>query len=113
MQKFEIEIKDLIENFYNSEYENLDKIIIKCEKTKEMENLKMLEKNLWKEFEERNKIENEILSNTKEKIKDNENKRLSIYNKLMYKQGFIDGINLLINCISRNNNIKNKDYKKS
>ena len=34
MQKFEIEIKDLIENFYNSEYENLDKIIIKCERTK-------------------------------------------------------------------------------
>ena len=58
MQKFEIEIKDLIENFYNSEYENLDEIIIKCEKTKEMEN--------------------------------NENKRLSIYNKIMYKQGFID-----------------------
>lgn len=110
MQNFEIEIKDLIENFYNSEYENLDKIIIKCEKTKEMENLKRLEKNLWKEFEERNKIENEILSNAKEKIKDNENKRLSIYNKLMYKQGFIDGINLLINYISRNNNIKNKDY---
>lgn len=50
MQKFEIEIKDLIENFYNSEYENLDEIIIKCEKTKEMEKLKNLEKNLWKEF---------------------------------------------------------------
>ena len=48
MQKFEIEIKDLIENFYNSEYENLDKIIIKCEKTKEMEKLKSLEENLWK-----------------------------------------------------------------
>ncbi len=110
MQKFEIEIKDLIENFYNSEYENLDEIIIKCEKTKEMEKLKNLEKNLWKEFGEKNKIDNEILSNTKEKIENNENKRLSIYNKIMYKQGFADGINLLINCISNDNNIKNKDY---
>ena len=103
MQKFEIEIKDLIENFYNSEYENLDEIIIKCEKTKEMEKLKNLEKNLWKEFGEKNKIDNEILINTKEKIENNENKRLSIYNKIMYKQGFIDGINLLINCILKNN----------
>lgn len=109
MQKFEIEIKDLIENFYNSEYENLDEIIIKCEKTKEMEKLKNLEKNLWKEFGEKTKIDNEILSNTKEKIENNENKRLSIYNKTMYKQGFIDGINLLINCISNDNNIKNKE----
>ncbi len=110
MQNFEIEIKDLIENFYNSEYENLDKIIIKCEKTKEMEKLKRLEKNLWKEFEEKTKINKEMLSNIKEIIENNENKRLSIYNKTMYKQGFIDGINLLINCISKNNNIKNKEY---
>lgn len=110
MGKFEIEIKDLIENFYNSEYENLDKIIIKCEKTKEMEILKSSEENLWKEFEEKTKIEEEMLNNIKEKIENNENKRLSIYNKIMYKQGFVDGINLLINCISKNNNIKNKDY---
>lgn len=109
MQKFEIEIKDLIENFYNSEYENLDKIIIKCEKTEKMKELKKSEEKLWKEFKEKNKIENEILSSTKEKIENNENKRLSIYNKTMYKQGFIDGINLLINCISNDNNIKNKE----
>ena len=110
MQKFEIEIKDLIENFYNSEYENLDKIIIKCEKTKEMEKLKILKENAWKEFEEKIKINNEMLSNIKEIIENNENKKLSIYNKIMYKQGFVDGINLLINCISKNNNIKNKEY---
>lgn len=103
MEKFEIEIKDLIENFYNSEYENLDKIIIKCEKTKEMEKLKNSKENLWREFEKKAKIDNEILINTKEKIENNENKRLSMYNKIMYKQGFIDGINLLINCISKNN----------
>lgn len=103
MGKFEIEIKDLIESFYNSEYENLDKIIIKCEKSEKMKELRKSEENLWKEFKEKNKIENEILSSTKEKIENNENKRLSIYNKIMYKQGFIDGINLLINCISINN----------
>lgn len=110
MEKFEIELKDLLDNFYNSEYENLDKIIIKCEKTKEMEMLKILKENAWKEFEEKIKINNEMLSNIKEIIENNENKRLSIYNKIMYKQGFIDGINLLINCISKNNNIKNKEY---
>ncbi len=110
MQKFEIEIKDLIENFYNSEYENLDEIIIKCEKTKEMEKIKILKENAWKEFEEKIKINNEMLSNIKEIIENNENKRLSIYNKIMYKQGFVDGINLLINCILKNNNITNKEY---
>ena len=108
MQKFEIEIKALIENFYNSEYENLDKIIIKCEKTKKMEKIKSSKEKVWKEFEEKIKIDNEILSNTKEKIENNENKRLSIYNKIMYKQGFIDGINLLINCISKNNEKSHK-----
>lgn len=110
MEKFEIELKDLLDNFYNSEYENLDKIIIKCEKTKEMEMLKILKENAWKEFEEKIKINNEMLSNIKEIIENNENKRLSIYNKIMYKQGFIDGINLLINCISKDNKIKNKYY---
>ena len=110
MQKFEIELKDLLDNFYNSEYENLDKIIIKCEKTKKMEKLKILKQNTWKEFEEKTKINNAMLSNIKEIIENNENKRLSIYNKIMYKQGFVDGINLLINCISKNNNIKNKEY---
>ncbi len=110
MQKFEIELKDLLDNFYNSEYENLDKIIIKCEKTKEMEKIKILKENAWKEFEEKIKINNEMLSNIKEIIENNENKRLSIYNKIMYKQGFVDGINLLINCILKNNNITNKEY---
>lgn len=110
MEKFEIELKDLLDNFYNSEYENLDEIIIKCEKTKEMEKIKILKENAWKEFEEKIKINNEMLSNIKEIIENNENKRLSIYNKIMYKQGFVDGINLLINCILKNNNITNKEY---
>ena len=110
MEKFEIELKDLLDNFYNSEYENLDKIIIKCEKTKEMEKIKILKENAWKEFEEKIKINNKMLSNIKEIIENNENKRLSIYNKIMYKQGFVDGINLLINCILKNNNITNKEY---
>ncbi len=75
-----------------------------------MEKIKILKENAWKEFEEKIKINNEMLSNIKEIIEKNENKRLSIYNKIMYKQGFVDGINLLINCILKNNNITNKEY---
>ena len=67
MERFEIEIKDLLDNFYDSEYENLDKIIIKCEKTKKMEKIKSSKEKVWKEFEEKIKIDNEILSNTKER----------------------------------------------
>ena len=33
------------------------------------------------------------------KIEDNYNIKITKYNKEMYKQGFIDGVNLMINCL--------------
>lgn len=32
-------------------------------------------------------------------IEDNYNIKITKYNKEMYKQGFIDGVNLMINCL--------------
>ena len=34
------------------------------------------------------------------KIEDEYNIKISKYNKEMYKQGFIDGVNLMINCLN-------------
>lgn len=33
------------------------------------------------------------------KIEDNYNMKITEYNKEMYKQGFIDGVNLILNCL--------------
>ena len=33
------------------------------------------------------------------KIEDNYNMRITEYNKEIYKQGFIDGVNLILNCL--------------
>ena len=33
-------------------------------------------------------------------MEDNYNIKMSEYNKVMYKQGFIDGINLILECLN-------------
>lgn len=33
------------------------------------------------------------------KIEDNYNMKITKYNKEMYKQGFVDGVNLILNCL--------------
>ena len=33
------------------------------------------------------------------KIEDNYNMKITEYNKEMYKQGFVDGVNLILNCL--------------
>ena len=37
------------------------------------------------------------------KIEDNYNIKITEYNKEMYKQGFIDGVNLILNCLENKN----------
>lgn len=39
------------------------------------------------------------LTNELNKIEDNYNMKITEYNKEMYKQGFIDGVNLILNCL--------------
>lgn len=89
-------IENTIENIYEIKYEILDQKIVQ----KLKENKYRLEK------VEENKIINEIKEKLIRKqieqllkvIEENNNIKNSIIMKEMYKQGFIDGVNLIIDC---------------
>ena len=85
---------DMIKKIYEVELENIDKIIKKS--NKEIKDyLKTI--NLEKVIGESN-TPNELRKILKD-IEDNYNIKITKYNEEMYKKGFIDGINLMINCI--------------
>ena len=78
MEEENLKEKDIIEIIYNSQEEQIDKIIKKVNK----------------------EIKEELKTiNTEVAIEDNYNIKITKYNKEMYKQGFIDGVNLMINCL--------------
>lgn len=94
MEEEKILEKDIIEIIYNSQEEQIDKII----------------KNVNKKIKEEIKTINteEVIGNSNNpkelkdifnKIEDNYNVKITKYNKEVYKQGFIDGVNLMINCL--------------
>lgn len=74
--------KDIIENIYQSKYEELDEKIIK--KIKENKN---------KFLKIKNQIEEQIKN-----IEENNNIKNAIIKEEMYKQGLKDEINLIILC---------------
>ena len=84
--------KDIIENIYQSKYEELDEKIIK--KIKENKNkfskIKELE---IKDIKIKDQIEEQIKN-----IEENNNIKNAIIKEEMYKQGLKDGINLIILC---------------
>ena len=89
-----LENVDMIKKIYEVEPENIDKIIKKS--NKEIKDyLKTI--NLEKVIGESN-TPNELRKIFKD-IEDNYNIKITKYNEEMYKKGFIDGINLIINCI--------------
>ena len=98
MEKEKNNKKEIVETIYKSELEKLDKIII--EKNKELKKvMKEIDiDSIIKTIE--NKEEQEKIYKLLNNIEENHNIKISEYNKVMYKQGFIDGINLMIECIS-------------
>ena len=87
--------RDIIEKIYQSEEKNLDQLIIKINKNT---------KNKLKNIDRTKILEN--TNNKKEIIKmledieENYNIKIGEYIKEFYKQGFIDGINLMLNCLN-------------
>ncbi len=90
----EIKDKDIIELIYSAEGNILD------------EKIKQVNKRIKEKLKDIN-IE-EILKNTTQLeelkkafdiIEENYSIKISQYNKEFYRQGFIDGVNLIINCI--------------
>ena len=92
----EMKYKDIIELIYKAEEKTLDEKIKQVnKKTKE----KIKDINIEKLLESTSKP-NE-LNKAFEKIEENYSIKISQYNKEFYKQGFIDGVNLIINCLIR------------
>ena len=86
--------KDIINIIYYAQEEKIDKILKKAD-----ERLKgKLEKiNLERIIEDSNCAKE--LKEVFNKIEDNNNIKITEYNKELYKQGFIDGVNLIVNCL--------------
>ena len=93
----EIKYKNIIEIIYNAEEKILD------EKIKQA-NKKIKEK--IKDIDIENILENtskpKELKNILEQIEENYSIKIAQYNKEFYEQGFIDGVNLIINCTKEN-----------
>ena len=92
----EIKYKNIIDLIYQKEENLLDERIklankkIK-EKIKDIDIDKLLE----------NTSKPNDLKKVLEQIEDNYSIKISQYNKEFYEQGFIDGVNLIINCLIR------------
>ena len=86
--------KNIIEIIYNSQEEQIDKIIKKANKE-----IKEQLKTINTETAIGNSNNPKELKEIFNKIEDNYNIKITKYNKEMYRQGFIDGVNLMINCL--------------
>ena len=86
--------KDIINTIYYGQAEKIDEILKKADGNikDNLENVK---------FERIIEDSNcgEQLKEVFDKIEDNYNIKTTEYNKEMYKQGFIDGVNLILNCL--------------
>ena len=92
----EMKYKDIIELIYQAEEKVLDEKIKQAnkkikEKVKDI-NIEKLMENTSKPSE---------LTKALERIEENYSIKISQYTKDFYKQGFIDGVNLIINCMKQ------------
>ncbi len=92
----EMKYKDMIELIYQAEEKTLDEKIKQANK-KIKEQIKDI--NIDKLIENTSKPND--LNKALEKIEENYSIKISQYTKDFYKQGFIDGVNLMINCIKQ------------
>ena len=88
-----IKENNLIEKIYFMQEDVIDEIIKKVNKDLER---KLQKIDLEKIFE--NKSETKELKEIFNKIEDNYNLKISKYNEEIYKQGFIDGVRLILEC---------------
>ena len=85
---------NMINIIYRVQDERIDEILKKTD-----ERLKDRLKKINFEKIEKNSNCIKELRETFNKIEDNYNMKITEYNKEMYKQGFMDGVNLILNCL--------------
>ena len=83
----------LLEKIYLSQEEKIDEII---KEAKNELNNKLIKTNKEIILE---KYNNKELNNLINKIEENNNIKISYLSKKIYEQGFIDGVNLLLECL--------------
>ena len=89
--------KDIINIIYQAQEEKIDEILKKADKRLKDQ----LEKiNLERIMEDSNNAKE--LKEVFSKIEDSNNIKITEYNKELYRQGFIDGVNLILNCCETN-----------
>mgnify|MGYP005765269173 FL=1 len=91
-----LENRDIINLFFKSNTELIDKIIIETNKKIENELNIINTENVLKNSKNPNELK-EIFN----KIEDNYNIKITNYNEELYKKGFIDGVNLILNCLEK------------
>ena len=89
-------IENPIENIYEIKYEILEQKIIQKIKENKYKLKKTEENRILEEIKE--KLIKKQFEQLLKEIEENNNIKNSIIMKEMYKQGFIDGINLIIDC---------------
>lgn len=90
--------KNIINIIYQLQDEKIDKILKNSDKTINNKLKKIDFEKIVKNSNDAKEL-NEIFN----KIEDNYNIKITEYNKEMYKQGFIDGVNLILNCLENKN----------
>lgn len=88
--------KGIIEKIYNLNEEEIDQILKKTQKQINQK-IKKIDYKILEKIEDKN-IKKEIIKLIEEE-QENYNIKISEYNKEMYKKGFKDGINMIIEVI--------------
>ena len=92
--------KDMLEKVYDASFDEIDEKILEIQKHFNTEDKNSrIEKVIESIKKEENK---KNIRELIEYIEEFENRKISIYNKEMYKIGFADGVNLIINCLIKN-----------
>lgn len=91
----DLEEKNIIEKIYNSQVEKIDKIIRKTN-TEIKDKLNIIDIETVIENSKNPKELKEIFN----KIENNYNIKITRYNEEIYKQGFVDGVKLIIECLN-------------
>lgn len=94
LKKFEE--KDMINIIYQAQAEKIDEILKNVDQ-KLKNQLKVIASERIVEDSNCKEQAKEILN----KIEENYNIRITEYSKEIYKQGFIDGVNMLLNCLRK------------
>lgn len=89
-------IENTVENIYEIKYELLDQKVAQKLKENKYRLKKTEENKIMEEIKER--LMRKQIEQLLKEIDENNNIKSSIIMKEMYKQGFIDGVNLIIDC---------------